>query len=275
MARRQDHGGRRRAAELRVTKTSLSPGARRERAPFFVSTEPAESNPAQSRSVEWAVWGGIVFVILAIVAAYVRERQRAPANKLPVIAQVADFTLTNQLDRPVRLADLRGQVWVADIIFTRCPGPCATMTRRMSELQAALPTNAPVKLISLTTDPAHDTPRALAPYAERFGADSNRWHFLTGPKADLVKLAVDSLKLTALDKEEAKRTSPNDLFIHSTILVVVDKQGRLRAVFESLDNVLSEEEAATGASQTSSTWEKSVKPRLLETVNALLMETDK
>lgn len=240
-----------------------------------MSTESAESSRAQSRFVEWAVWGGIVFVVLAIVAAYVRERQRASVTKLPVIAQVADFALTNQLDRPVRLTDLRGQVWVADIIFTRCPGPCATMTKRMGELQTALPANVPVKLISLTTDPVHDTPRALASYAQRFGADSNRWHFLTGPKVDLLKLAVDSLKLTALDKEEAKRTSPNDLFIHSTIFVVVDKQGRLRAVFESLDNVLSEEEAATGASQTSSTWEKSVKPRLLETVNALLVEPDK
>ena len=275
MVRREDQQGRRRAPELRIALTFLSPGARHERAPFFVSTESLESKRAQSRSVEWAVWGGIVFVVLAIVAAYVRERQRAPSAKFPVFAQVADFTLTNQLDRPVRLADLRGQVWVADIIFTRCPGPCATMTKRMSELQAALPANAAAKLISLTTDPAHDTPRALASYAQRFGADSNRWHFLTGPKADLVKLAVSSLKLTVLDKEEAKRTSPNDLFIHSTYFAVVDKQGRLRAVFESLDNVLTEEEAASGASQASSTWEKAVKPRLLETVNALLMEMDK
>lgn len=275
MVRRKDLGSRRRACQLRVGETSLSPGARRERAPFFVSTEPAESKRAESRSVEWVVWGGIIFVVLAIVAAYVRERQRVPSAKLPVIAQVADFTLTNQLDHPVRFADLRGQVWVADIIFTRCPGPCATMTKRMSELQAALPANAPVKLVSLTTDPGHDTPRALASYAQRFGADSNRWHFLTGPKADLVKLAVNSLKLTVLDTEEAKRTSPNDLFIHSTIFVVVDKQGRLRAVFESLDNVLSEEELATGASRDQSTWEKSVKPRLLETVNALLLESDK
>ncbi len=240
-----------------------------------MSIEPPESKRAESRSVEWAVWGGIIFVVLAIGVAYVRERQRSPATKLPVIAQVADFILTNQLDQPVRLADLRGQVWVADIIFSRCPGPCATMTKRMSELQTALPATTPVKLISLTTDPEHDTPRALAAYAQRFGADSNRWHFLTGPKADLVKLAVNSLKLTVLDQEEAKRTSPNDLFIHSSIFVVVDKQGRLRAVFESLDNVLSEEEVTTGASQTHSPWEKTVKPRLLEAVNDLLAEPDK
>ncbi|MFM8470541.1 MAG: SCO family protein [Limisphaerales bacterium] len=240
-----------------------------------MSSASVQRTPSHSRSVEWVVWGGIVFVILAIVAAYLRERQRAPSAKLPVIAQVAYFTLTNQLDRPVRLADLRGQVWVADIIFTRCPGPCATMTKRMGELQAALPTNAPVRLISLTTDPAHDTPRTLAGYAERFGADANRWQFLTGQKADLVKLAVNSLKLTVLDTEEAKRTSPNDLFIHSTIFVVVDKQGRLRAAFESLDNVLSEEEAPSGSSRDQSTWEKGGKQRLLDAFNTLLQEPDK
>lgn len=238
-------------------------------------TSESETRQAQARTVEWAVWGGIAFVVLAILGAFVRERIHTPSKPLMVISQVADFSLTNQLDHPVTLADLRGQVWVADIIFTRCPGPCATMTKRMSELQAALPANTPAKLVSLTTDPAHDTPRALATYAERFGADPNRWHFLTGPKADLVKLAVNSLKLTVLDKEEAKRTSPDDLFIHSTIFVVVDKQGRLRAVFESLDNVLTEEETATGASRENSSWEKSVKPHLLEAVNALLMEPEK
>ena len=78
-------------------------------------SEPAVPSRAQSRSVEWAVWGGILFVVLAIVAAYVRERQRAPTAQFPVIAQVADFTLTNQFTQPVRLGDLRGQVWVADI----------------------------------------------------------------------------------------------------------------------------------------------------------------
>ena len=64
-------------------------------------------------------------------------------------------------------------------------------------------------------------------------------------------------------------------YFSSTIFVVVDKQGRLRAVFESLDNVPTEEEVAAGASREGSSWEKNVKPRLLETVNALLAEPEK
>ena len=232
---------------------------------------------ASSRSVQWLVWGFLFLTVLVIGGAFLRSKTQpveATGSALPVIGRVADFSLTNQFGQTISLAHLRGKVWVADIIFTRCPGPCATMTQRMSELQAALPPSQPVQLVSLTTDPEFDTPAVFKKYAERFKAQPDRWHFLTGTKADLVKLAVNSLKLTVLDQEEVRRTSPNDLFIHSTIFVVVDKQGRLRAVFESLDKVLSEEEVTTGASHQHSTWEKSVKPRLLETVNALLLESD-
>ena len=48
---------------------------------------------------------------------------------LPVIGPVADFTLTNQDGKITTLADLTNHVWVADIIFTRCAGPCPRLTR--------------------------------------------------------------------------------------------------------------------------------------------------
>jgi len=133
----------------------------------------------------------------------------------------------------VSLAELRGHVWVADIIFTRCPGPCAKMTSRMKELQQALAADGNTKLVSLTTDPEFDTPAVLKTYGERFGADPARWTFLTGTKTQIAKLAIDSLKLTAIEKKPEDREASNDLFIHSTIFVLVDKQARLRAVFES------------------------------------------
>ena len=70
-------------------------------------------------------------------------------------------------------------------------------------------------------------------YAERFGADPARWSFLTGIKAEIAKLAIDSLKLTAIEKKPEERETPEDLFIHSTIFVIVDKQAQLRGVFET------------------------------------------
>lgn len=180
------------------------------------------------------LWIGVALLIVIVCASYVLSRlepQRAAPRR--VLGRVGDFTLTNQLGATVSLADLRGFVWVADIIFTRCAGPCPRMTQQMKALQDALPPESRARLITLTTDPEFDTPAVLRAYAERFGADPRRWWFLTGSKAQIVGLAVDSLKLTALEKKPEERESPADLFIHSTLFVVVDKHGRVRDVFET------------------------------------------
>jgi len=157
-----------------------------------------------------------------------------PATKpLLVYGSVADFSLTNQNAQPFSLTDLRGKVWVADIIFTRCPGPCLKMTRQMRELQAALPPGSLAKLVTLTTDPEYDTPAVLKTYGQRFTADFNRWVFLTGSPKQIAGLAIDSLKFTAVEKKPEERESPVDLFVHSTIFVVVDKHAQLRGIFQT------------------------------------------
>ena len=189
-----------------------------------------------ARSIGWLVWGGLALVALTLLLTFLLARltsHTAPDQPLPVYGQIADFSLTNQNGRAVSLADLRAQVWVADIIFTRCPGPCLKMTRQMKELQDALPVESRAQLVTLTTDADFDTPPVLKAYAERFRADTNRWMFLTGTKQEIAKLAIDSLKLTAIEKKPEERESPQDLFVHSTIFVVVDKQARLRGVFET------------------------------------------
>ena len=107
------------------------------------------------------------------------------------------------------------------------------MTRQMKQFQDALPPNSQTKLVSLTTDPDFDTPPVLIAYAKQFGADTNRWMFLTGKKEEIAKLAVESLMQTAVEKKPEERESPNDLFIHSTRFAIVDQRARLRGVFET------------------------------------------
>jgi protein SCO1/2 len=160
-----------------------------------------------------------------------RRVHQQPA--LPVLGPVASFTLMDQDGRATLLADLSNHVWVADIIFTRCPGSCPIMSQSMKSLQDALPPASQAKLVTLTTDPDFDTPPVLKKYAERFGADSNRWRFLTGTKTELGRLAANSLKLSAVPVKPEDQQNPADLFIHSTIFVVVDKQARLRGTFET------------------------------------------
>ena len=192
-------------------------------------------NPLPKR-IKWPLWIGVLLLVattlLALLLAELKLRV-VLGQPLPVIGQIADFALTNQNGQAVSLADLRGHVWVGDIIFTTCPGPCLKMTRQMKELQDALPPRSQAKLVSLTTYPEYDTPPILKAYAERFGADPNRWMFLTGTKKEIAKLAIESLKLTAIEKKPEERESPNDLFIHSTIFVIVDKRAQLRGVFET------------------------------------------
>ena len=186
----------------------------------------------------WPLLVGLALVLailacLVVLLKYNPDPGRA-SDGLPVIGTVADFTLTNQRGETVSLKQLKGHVWIADIIFTRCAGPCPEMTRKMNELQVALSSDSEVRLITLTTDADHDTPEVLARYADRYEADEDRWDFLTGDKVAIANLAIDSLKLTVVEKAPEERTDPNDLFVHSTIFVVVDKQGRLRGAFESV-----------------------------------------
>ncbi len=141
--------------------------------------------------------------------------------------------MTNQDGKVTSLADLRGHPWVADIIFTRCAGPCPEMTRQMKALQQALPPGSKTRLVTLTTDPDFDTPSVLKTYAERFGADLQRWMFLTGTKEPNRTPGGDSLKLSAVPTSPADRQSPQDLFVHSTIFVIVDQRARLRGIFET------------------------------------------
>ena len=192
------------------------------------------NEPSERLSRTLWIGVGLLIVILAVAAVLSRvERGRGRAVALPVLGSVADFTLTNQNGQAVTLAELRGHVWVADIIFTSCAGPCPRMTKQMKALQGALPPASRAKLVTLTTDPGTDTPTVLKTYAARFEADPSRWMFLTGAKREIAALAIGSLKLTAIEKKPEERENPQDLFIHSTIFVVVDKQARLRGVFET------------------------------------------
>jgi protein SCO1/2 len=189
---------------------------------------------APSQKLQVIVWGFLALIVVSIMALFFRAQVRR--STLPELGTVQPFALTNELNQLVTLDDLKGKVWVSDIIFTRCGGPCPHMTEAMSRVQGAFSTNEPLRFITLTTDPGYDTPVVLKRYGERFGADFQRWNFLTGPKSEILKnLATGSLKLAAVDKEQSERQNDNDLFIHATIFVLIDEHGKIRGYYESLE----------------------------------------
>lgn len=204
---------------------------------------------APRRSVQWLVWSALGLTIAAIALAFLFKRQmpamgreEATSGGSPALDQLLvittglpPFTLTNQLGATVTPADFSNHVSVVDVVFTRCAGPCPEMTRRMSELQRAIPENLPVKFITVTTDPEYDSPAVLKRYAARYNADSRRWWFLTGDKSDIARLAREGLKLVAQETKPEERVNDADLFIHSTVFVLLDKKGRLRGAIESTE----------------------------------------
>ncbi|MBI4659638.1 MAG: SCO family protein [Verrucomicrobia bacterium] len=189
---------------------------------------------AAPRRIGSGFWVGLGLAVLTLAVLLVWTRLKDLRPPLPVFGQVADFALTNQTGAPVSLDRLRGHVWVADVIFTRCPLQCGEMSKRMSELQAALPAKSPVKLVSLTMDPEYDTVPVLKRYSEKYEAHPDRWWFLTGSKEQVGNVLTNNLKLSAMETAPERRTNQFDLFTHSTLFVVVDQQARLRTAVESL-----------------------------------------
>ena len=108
----------------------------------------------------------------------------ADASSLAVIRTAPDFRLVTQDEKPLRLADLRGKVVLVSFIFTTCSGSCPATTSRMVQVQQALKAKnhdaERVHLISITLDPARDTPEKLRQYMKLYDIDAANWSFLTG-----------------------------------------------------------------------------------------------
>jgi protein SCO1/2 len=175
----------------------------------------------------------VVMPVSAVVFVWAgRERIVAFRHgQLPVHAVLPDFALTEASDRAVGLADLRGQVWVAGFIFTRCAGTCPIITHYMGQLQELLPARADLKLVSFSVDPEYDTPAVLRAYARQHRADPTRWWFLTGPKAEIYRLTREAFRLT-LDDQAG---TPEEPVLHSAKLVLVDRAGQVRGYYDGTD----------------------------------------
>ena len=139
---------------------------------------------------------------------------------------IPEFTLTERSGQPLHSSDLTGKVWVADFFYTSCPGPCPALTSRFSEVQKALGDASEVRLVSISVDPAKDTPDVLKVYADRFKAGPN-WYFCTGDKDAIAKLAHDGFKLPI-----AEGTPESGPITHTTRLILVDKTGTARGFYE-------------------------------------------
>jgi cytochrome oxidase Cu insertion factor (SCO1/SenC/PrrC family) len=219
----------------------------------------------------WWLWGVCVLVTLLGLGLYLRVGVESVSwragNDLPRLWAVPDFALIERSGRSVTRADLLGKVWIASVIFTRCVEECPLVSGHMARLQDVLTAEPDVRLVSITVDPAYDTPEVLTRYAQSFAAQPQRWFFLTGDKATIYRLVREGFRLGLMDPQESVKSSaapeaagvrhalwqlltpasalahhgthPPDeaqrAITHSARLVLVDRQSQVRHLYDSAD----------------------------------------
>lgn len=186
--------------------------------------------------------GGLLVAVVLTTALIVRNRAAsARAAELSLLTktktrevprrQLIDFALTDRTGRKVARADLEGQFLVVNFVFTGCSISCLAVNHRMAEIQESLAGQENIRLVSLTVDPDSDTPERLEKFAAQFGADTNRWLFLTGEKRILHPLLEESF---LVQRDQRLLGFVPGGFSHTDRIAVVDNHGRLRGLINGL-----------------------------------------
>lgn len=170
------------------------------------------------------------------------SRQKAPDK----LGTVPAFSLRDQDGKTVSEQTLKGSVWAAAFMFTRCPTICPRITTRMRELQtAARAKNVPLRLVSISVDPEHDQPAVLKAYAAKHGADLASWSFLTGDIEVIRRTATDGFKIAFEGTPDAGADHMG--LLHGSHLILVDRELQIRGYFGTMDPTDNERLLTTAA----------------------------
>ena len=178
--------------------------------------------------------GIVVICILLIVLVLVRAL--GGDKKLPVYSTLSDkselmgLEFTNQSGNQVTMDSYAGDILVVDFIFTHCPTICPDMTANMQTIQAHHAGEEDLQFLSFSVDPERDSVPRLQYFAQLFEADTSNWHFLTGNKRDIYRIARQGFTVTAMEGDGG----PDD-FIHSPIFVLLDRKTNLRGFYDGTD----------------------------------------
>ena len=140
---------------------------------------------------------------------------------------IANFKFVDQDSTEVTNDTYKGKIYVADFFFTSCRTICPIMKTQMLRVYDSIQNDPDVLLLSHTIDPEYDTVGLLHDYANRLGVKSDKWHFVTGNKDEIYKLAQTSYFSTALEDK-----SEPDGFIHSGAFLLIDKDRRIRGKYD-------------------------------------------
>jgi cytochrome oxidase Cu insertion factor (SCO1/SenC/PrrC family) len=164
-----------------------------------------------------------------------------PQPPLEVFGTLPSFTLTDQAANTFSSDSLAGKVTLLQFVYTHCTDACPLLSGTFGDAQRKLADQnllgSKVMLVSLSVDPTHDTPQALAEYGQRFRADPAAWKLLTGD-FDQVFDVVTGLKVATRPPRPAAAAPPpgGTELLHSNRVVLIDGQGQVRAYLDGIDS---------------------------------------
>lgn len=127
--------------------------------------------------------------------------------------------------------DVEGKIRVVDYFFTHCPTICPLLSSQLARTQAILQSRGILEedllILSHSVDPVRDSPERMKWYAERMGADTSQWKFLTGGQDELYEQAKEGYYLTALPSDTAAGG-----FFHSDVFALIDRDSRIRGFYD-------------------------------------------
>jgi protein SCO1/2 len=179
------------------------------------------------------------FLLAIGVAGVMMTGCTKPVEKLPILGQrtvagsdtiyhtIAPFRFVDQDSAWVTNETFRNKIYVADFFFTSCRTICPIMKTQMLRVYEATREMPDVLLLSHSIDPEYDTVALLHDFAARLDVTSNRWHFVTGAKDSIYKIAQTSYYATAMED----KTEP-DGFIHSGAFLLIDRLARIRGKYD-------------------------------------------
>lgn len=173
-------------------------------------------------------------LMLGALAAMAPLGCRSEGKPLPKLSQVPSFSLVNEEGKPFTDQDLKGEVWAAAFVFTRCPTVCPRIMKRLAEMQSTIKAkNIEMKLVCFSVDPEFDTPKVLKAFGQRYGADFSRWYLLTGDSSTIQKTVTEGFKMGLEGSIDDKKEHLG--ITHGSHLVLVDQELWIRGYYRSSD----------------------------------------
>jgi protein SCO1/2 len=194
-----------------------------------MSPTPPPAAEAPARSARADAWFGGLLLLLVVAALgggfWAHKALRRSPGPDPGSRRLQAFRLTERSGRTVTDTELRGRWLVVSFVDTSCSLSCRIVTQSMASLQRLTQDQADVQLVSIGIDPPSDTPSVLREFAGKFGADANRWLFLTGETAAVYELISGSF----LTQEPELIGAMPGGFADADHIVLVDRQGKVRS----------------------------------------------